>query len=249
MKDKLKLATESLKLRHLFGEDEKSPIDIFSLLHSIENLTLIKYPMGKNISGMCIKGDNDIIIAVNSSMTYGRQRFTIAHELYHVYYNDGAEMTICNKNIGNSNDNNIEKEADNFASFLLIPPVALSEAIDRKGKKLDITDVVRLEQFFGVSRQAMLFRLVDENILTSSEAKLMMKDVILSAQLLGYSDELYRALPEEKQKMTYGKYIKQSKLLLEKNIISSGKYEELLLEAFRPDIVYGFGNEEGELFD
>ena len=48
--------------------------------------------------------------------------------------------------------------------------------------------------------------------------------------------------------MTYGRYIKQAEELLKRGLISDGKYEELLLEAFRADLVYGL-EEVGELVD
>jgi hypothetical protein len=48
--------------------------------------------------------------------------------------------------------------------------------------------------------------------------------------------------------MTYGRYIKRAEELLERRLISEGKYEELLLEAFRADLVYGL-DERGELID
>ena len=48
--------------------------------------------------------------------------------------------------------------------------------------------------------------------------------------------------------MTYGRYIKRAEDLLSRGLISDGKYEELLLEAFRADLVYGL-DEGGELVD
>jgi len=60
---------------------------------------------------------------------------------------------------------------------------------------------------------------------------------------------LYKPLPKNKQYKTYGYYIQQAKKLLEKDLISMGKYEQLLLSAFRPDLVYGDDLEGSELND
>ena len=65
---------------------------------------------------------------------------------------------------------------------------------------------------------------------------------------MGFNSDLYRPLPEEKQYRTYGHYIDQADQLLTRDIVSYGKYEELLLAAFRDDLVYGTG-EGGELID
>ena len=248
MRDKYELAKAASELRRRLGEDDHSYIDVFQLAHTIESLTLVFYPMGERISGMCIKGAEDVLIAINSSMTYGRQRFSMAHELYHYFYDDMNTM-ICSWDIGETSD--VEKNANMFASFFLAPPAALSAAITsiKKGRpKLDRADVVKLEQFFGVSRQAMLIRLVDEGELSLEDTTPMRTSIISHALSLGYDDTLYRPLPESKARMTYGRYIKRAEELLNRGLISDGKYEELLLEAFRADLVYGL-DEGGELVD
>ena len=45
----------TVSLRKGLGEDSMSPIDIFSIARTMEDLTTVLYPLGKNISGMCIK--------------------------------------------------------------------------------------------------------------------------------------------------------------------------------------------------
>ena len=46
-----------------------------------------------------------------------------------------------------------------------------------------------------------------------------------------------------------GHYIASSEKLLEEELISQGKYESLLLDAFRDDIVYGIAGEEDITLD
>jgi len=248
MKNKYELAKEASELRRHLGYDDHSRVDIFNLINKIEPLTLVFYPMSERISGMCLKGSEDVLIAINSSMTHGRQRFSMAHELYHYYYDD-MDTVICAFDIGESSP--IERNANTFASFFLAPPAALSAAIKEiKMAKLllSLADVIKLEQLFGMSRQAMLIRLVDEGELSFEDSAFMRSNIISQALLLGYDDALYRPLPEEKARVTYGRYIKRAEELLNRGLISDGKYEELLLEAFRPDLVYGL-EERSELID
>lgn len=251
MIDKLDLCTKALGLRKGLGEDTTSPIDIFSLAHTITQLTLVFYPMGDHLSGMCIKNDGNPVIAVNSSMSVGRQRFSMAHELYHLYFDENKQSTVCAIKIGTGNDT--EKAADQFASYFLMPPVALSESIKKilgtKKENVGIKEIVKLEQYFGVSRQALLCRLIEDNKLTAQQADQFRQGVIRSALSLGYDDSLYKPLPEDKQYKTYGYYIQQAEELLRKDLVSNGKYEQLLLTAFRPDLVYGDEFEGGELND
>jgi len=49
----------------------------------------------------------------------------------------------------------------------------------------------------------------------------------------GYDISLYLPSPENKRYMTIGSYIKLAEQLKEMDIVSDGKYEELLMDAFR----------------
>jgi len=241
--DKADLMTKAIQYRKELGEDSNSPVDIFSLTQNIEWLTLVHYPMGDNISGMCIKGKNrDSVIAINSAMSVGRQRFSLAHEFFHLRYDENM-VSVCGKKIGTGND--IEKEADMFASFFLIPAAELESksaqlASKHEDRKLSLDDVIRLEQYFGVSHQAMVIRLKESTFIHRARVEeFLVCNVSNRAEMMGYSSELYRPLPEEKRYKTYGHYINQADQLLQKDLISNGKYEELLLTAFRHDLVYG----------
>lgn len=58
MIDKMELSIKTSQIRKKLGEDESSPIDIFALSQTIDSLTLMFYPLGKNISGACFKNSN-----------------------------------------------------------------------------------------------------------------------------------------------------------------------------------------------
>ena len=112
MRDKIKLNSFAVELRRDWDLNPYSPIDLFSIvLSKLPDLTILFYPMSDNTSGMCIKNingidldelnesneitgnsfnedsaSNDMIICINSNMSKGRQRFTLAHELYHLLF-------------------------------------------------------------------------------------------------------------------------------------------------------------------
>lgn len=242
--DKIDLSNKAYRVRKYLGADGQSPMDIFKLVQGIEDLTLVFYPLGQNISGVCYKGASSRVIAVNSRMSLGRQRFSLAHELYHLYFDEAKESQVSRMAIGVGDA--IERCADQFASYLLMPPAALSESLDGiKADRLGVEDVIRLEQYYGLSHKAMLYRLVSDGVLEAEEAKSMETGVMGLAARLGYDTTLYRPAPEEKERMVLGRYLALSEKLLEKECISYGKYEELLLDAFRDDIVFGDLGEEG----
>jgi len=244
------LRGEAALLRKKLGLDLTSPVDVFVLAGNVaENLTVVRYPFGATISGMCIKGDNNVVIAVNSTMSVGRQNFSMAHELFHMYCDVSSRQTVCPKVIGSGDP--VERQADQFASYFLIPPDALFEAIRRETKNTGLTveNIVRLEQQFMVSRQAILYRLVQDRKITRQEAEPMEHHVIVSALELGYDDSLYRPLPTTEQHKSTGYYFRQARNLIEHELISSEKYRELMSGAFRSDIVFGEGSEGCDSFD
>jgi len=243
----IELNAKAIELRKKLGEDENSFVDIFALASQISGLTLLLYPMGEHISGICIKSKNANVIAVNSHMSYGRQRFSLAHEFYHLYYDETEGTSISSKSF--DTDNEIEKTADIFASYFLAPYNALRSAVQTRSNGLTRRDVISLEQSFGMSHRAMLWRLSRDGYIKRADAEKMSGGVLTYARLYGYDDKLYLPSDETTQKKTYGNYIIQAEKLKNKNMISVGKYEELLIDAFRYDIVYGENELGGEIID
>lgn len=249
--NQLDLASKATRLRREWGEDATSPIDIFALALSMEKLTLFLYPLGSGISGMCIKTEDTCVIAINSSMSKARQRFTLAHELYHYKYGNVGETTICSSKLTSTSDASVEQEADRFASYLLLPPGSYEDKIEdakRKHGQLRKSDLIWIEQQYGISHQAMLWRLTNDHTITPSENLALKDGVIWEARCLGYNTELYRVIGEENaERKVLGHYVKMADALLDLEKISDGKYAELLLDGFRDDIV--FGDEEDEQID
>ena len=242
MKERIQINYDAISIRRQMGEDSSSPIDIFALLGSQSDLTVVYYPMRDAISGMSVKDDIIRLIAINSNLSKGRQRFTAAHELCHLFFHTEFKTIICSRDLVGTRSEH-EKEADQFASFFLAPYEAMLSFInidlDKKGKRIAVDDIVRIEQHFGMSRQATLVRLQSEGLITEEESKSMKTNVIRSAQKLGYSADLYQPNTDSKQYLTIGSYVKIANDLYSSEKISHGKYEELLLDAFRDDIVYG----------
>lgn len=250
MKTNQELNSLALRARRFLGEDSYSPIDVFSVVNGWgqQKITVVRYPFPAHISGMCTKEESDIVIAISSVSSYGRQRFTLAHELYHVLFDKGQTRVICDMSMG-EDKSETEREADLFASYFLMPYDALMQYAEEK-EEWTLKDVIEAGQFFQVSHQAMLFRLrLDGYITREQEAEY--KGVVVSrvAARLGYGRELYYPMTEDKRYFTTGEYIRKVELLAEQGKISAGKREELLLDAFRADIVYNFDEEDMGLND
>lgn len=250
MRTSQELNSLALRTRRMWNEDGYSPIDIFGIVNGWKDMkiTLVKYPMSERISGMCTKEGEDVVICINSTTSYGRQRFTLAHELYHVLYEEDMQRAICDMSM-TMDKSDSEKEADQFASYLLMPYDALLQYEHEKGI-WDLKKIIDAEQFFQISHQAMLHRLLQDKLLSSEKVD-EYKNITVSSQAarMGYGKELYFPTEQSKQYFTTGEYIRKVEMLAEKELISNGKKEELLLEAYRADIVFDYDEGEANLND
>jgi len=231
-------------LRRHWGIDNYAPIDIFSIvIEKMPNLTLILLPLDEKISGCCSKVDNEQVILINSEHSKGRQNFTLAHELYHLIYENNEDWLICSSD---ENNDNSEKEANNFASSLLMPSSALNDYIERNDiKKWNLEDIIFCEQYFQISHVAMLYRLrFIEDSISFDEFTNYKNSVKKEAKRLGFSTELYDSSIESKKHFSFGNYIRLTEKAYGNDKISIGKREELLLDVFRSDIVYNIKEED-----
>ena len=243
--DYMDLNHKAIELRKKLGEDDSSSIDIFNIAANCNGLTLMFYPMSAGISGMCIKDEGNMIISLNSKLSSGRQRFTLAHELCHLYFHDSQSCYVCafDKNAKTQK----EIEADIFASYFLAPYSSFKNyvnGITNGRKEILICDVIKCGQKFGLSHLATIIRLKQEGFISdaqSEEFKVIKPAPI--ARAMGFSTELYAPKFHDKEKYTMGEYILLANELNERDVVSTSKYEGLLLDVYRDDIVYGEGGD------
>ena len=238
LKTDAQLNVMAIKLREKWGLNPNGSIDIMSVvLSKLPNLTILYIPFSKNTSGMCIKDENIEIIGINSTMTKGRQRFTLAHELYHLLIEENTgKPIICNNPLRNDS----EKEADKFASYLLMSEEGLNQYCDMNNiDELNLDNIISVEQYFQISHRALLIRLLNNKLISKKKHdEYKGKYISYEAGIRGYGDELYRPSPKENQYMALGKYINTIEYLDETNIISQSKKKELLLDGYRGDLVF-----------
>ncbi len=254
--DKADLMTKAAKMRKRLGCDESFPIDIFPLAANIPGLTIVFYPMGDNLSGMCVKIEDGLsLIAINSTMSNGRQRFSMAHEFYHLLY-DKSDRSICWRDFSMSENKPLEREADFFATQFLMPQTELETKVEELSashtdRKLTIEDVIKIEQHFNMSHKATMLRLKGMQCIPNGRFEEYYYETGIRdiAMRLGFPPGLYLPMHEKYRYCSYGNYIKMAFDIHNKGRISDGKFEELLLSAFRPDLVYGEDTEESNVID
>lgn len=222
------LQKKANSFRERNGISGSEAIRLKSLLLKLNVLTLFR-PLTESFSGMSLKiNDNARFILVNSKHSIGRQHFTIAHELYHLYIQEKFEIHQCKTGLFDTK-NKEEYNADYFASCLLMPESGIHEMIpdvELKKKKISLQTVIKLEQYFSVSHSSMLVRLKMLDLLDTKTLEYFKTfKPTETAQQYGYDTSLYK---EGNHNIIVGDYGEKAKLLFDLEKISEGHYLELM---------------------
>lgn len=140
----------------------KGLTDIFEIIE--DKAFLIKRPYthsdGKaKFSGFCTYMLNKYVVFINTAYSQGHQRYTAAHELYHVYF-DSEDLKKARLLENDGNKSESENLAQGFAAELLMPEDRLKEAfhLETKDGSFDVNEAIRMNNKFKVSYKAILMR-------------------------------------------------------------------------------------------
>ncbi len=164
---------------------------------------------------------------VNSESSKGRQHFTIAHELYHLYLDENPHPHVC---IRDGKKDRTEVLADAFASALLLPRDGVLKAIPNdeiKSRNVSLATVFSLEQYFRVSHQSVVFRLKRLSLITEEMLQYLLSIKIreVAPQYGIFDMSLYEKGNENVILSDYGF---KAKLLFDKEKISESHYNQLM---------------------
>ncbi len=205
----------------------KEAIELKSLLLKLNVITVFS-PLKSDFSGMSIKfNNNKRFILVNSENTIGRQNFTICHELYHLFIQKDYTSMMCKTGLFNKKDR-IEYLADSFAAYFLLPDEGILSLIpenERAKNKVTLSTIVRIEQYFSCSRQALLYRLSNMDLIDHEKYENYLIDIKNSARQLGYQTAIYESGNEN---VVIGNYGELANLLYNKNLISQTNFINLM---------------------
>lgn len=121
-----------------------------------------------DLSGFLYRGNNKVVIGVNTLHHPVRQNFTMAHELGHFLLHDREHFHIDHEfrirlrnNISSQGTDEGEREANHFAAALLMPKKFLENDLkDKEYIDLFAEDFLHdLACKYGVSTQALVYRL------------------------------------------------------------------------------------------
>ena len=233
-KQKFIMPKLNINIKRKWGIDDFSPLNMFNLLlYKIPSLTVGWFPMKLSVSGCAFKNDDDFIILINSSHSMGHQNFTLAHELYHLL--DDETFVVCSDKF----DEDIEKNADKFASNFLMSENALYDFIDTNNiENWTVDDVIKCEQYFQLDHRNLIARLYSEKLINDDQFADLSFNIIGKSASLGYDTSLYEPTVEDKKYYSIGHMIPLTEKLYNENKLTGGVRKDILLDLFRQDIVY-----------
>ena len=213
------------KFRYENNFSQSEPINPKTLIRKL-GITAVYRPLSENSFGIsCKSSTGKMFMLINCKSTRGRQHFTIAHELYHLCFDENPTPHMCcgGPAIGE------EKSANRFASALLMPRdgiLACVSGAEITSHNLSIATVLRMEQLFGVSRRTLLIRLRDLDLISTARyEELDSMPVKDTAREWGYDTSLYES---GNAGLVIGDFGEKARRLFEYGKISEGHYNELM---------------------
>ena len=174
--------------------------DIFTVIENYARtkkmpLEWLRFPIKDSELCACtfIRGGR-IFVMLNSGIPMSKQIFAAAHELYHIrcYLEDNdSELArsgsiLNSKTIDTGAADGEEMEANAFAGILLMPVDALEQQIriyQIDKKSIGIDEILTLMEIFAVPYKAMVFRLLEEQIISDILAEKMLEIPFSEIQL------------------------------------------------------------------
>lgn len=106
------------------------------------------------------------VAVVSSVVSDDRRRFSLAHELGHLFMD-----------VGDADDETEEKLAHRFAAAFLVTPATARRELGTQRRHLDFRELATLKTKHGLSMQAWIYRAADLNIIEQSHARTLFMEM------------------------------------------------------------------------
>jgi Zn-dependent peptidase ImmA (M78 family) len=219
-------ANQLVDVLDLFGKDERI------------NIELIRVPFANlKLAGFIGYKDGTFVIVTNTNQRLGLERFTIAHEIYHllqnrVYIKENSLIEEMVTSESDKNQNIHEIMADSFAAELLIAEKSLKDNIEELTKNqdqdIDPSLIIQLQHKYGVDYKAITKRLREIGVIDDLQKNKLEEVLKVEGKLQDLTKKLGRSndlnIPSENN------YLLQKNLEVIKSNFESGHttYDDLV---------------------
>ena len=163
------------KLRDKIGlHNDDLPVELNDFASFVEKSMGIDVsfePLSGGFDGMSISCDSFKLAAINSRISGVRQRFTLAHEIGHIFAGDSQSLHVDENIYGVKSSE--ETRANSFAASFLMPAESLNEAT--RNSVLDEGLIADLLGRYRVSLEALTYRLHNVRAINAVERDRILK--------------------------------------------------------------------------
>lgn len=179
--------------------------------------------MSAGFAGMAMIVDQKRFMMINQTHTLGKQHFTIAHELYHLFVQENFKSQRCKTGLFLKQTDPEEKKADLFAAHLLLPEIGVTWLIPREERIGKISDqtIFKIQQVYSVSVRATIFRLIELGFADESYFEQYKSGSTVKMRNLGFDTRL---MYPGNQDLTLGDYAVKAGTLFQQGKISESVY-------------------------
>lgn len=167
----------AVEIRNEFGLGSRPSEEIEKILQDVYGVKIWHMEMEEG-SAASVIGPFGPAILMNANEAPWRRNFNFAHELFHLITWSSLSPTMLISD--NKLWDRIEKLANAFASSLLLPGESLSLEFNKhlKQGKIAYTAIIGIARNFGVSTQALLYRLLNLKRISKPALDKAMEDPI-----------------------------------------------------------------------
>lgn len=157
------------KTRHLMALGDFPAAQLLGVLEERYGVKFVVDHKEIAPSAACSRSEKGCFISVNGRNTESRQFFSIAHELFHLITWDLEMLNLVDTNSQMHEKN--EQLANAFAAGLLIPQEKIKTEAAKicADRSISASDVIALAEQFQVSKDAMLYRMLNVNLISKKE--------------------------------------------------------------------------------
>lgn len=124
-----------------------------------------------------VEGSLRAVVLTKTNVPF-RQRFTFAHELGHIAFNDSPDEVFEERMWTSKHPN--EKRADSFAAYFLAPPNEIAAWLDGRSAREVFPEMV---MHFHLSPRAMAWRLFNDELIDATDRERFLKRTARSVAL------------------------------------------------------------------
>ncbi|MFI6078882.1 ImmA/IrrE family metallo-endopeptidase [Actinoplanes sp. NPDC051343] len=155
--------------------DPDAPIeDIAGLIESLGVPVELSDRLPEGLHGVTVhdqsRGSWEAAVVIRVHDRWARQRYTLAHELCHVLYQDSA-MVFINDRDTEQSQVDVERRAEHFARHFLVPSSQARRIWNSYRGRGESRALCEFMLYFGISRQAAVITLRDLGLVDQEQAE------------------------------------------------------------------------------